>query len=51
MSKFSVGDKVIIFSLYEGVVKKVESNNLLVKVKGGKLMNCHPIYTKLLEEK
>ena len=45
MSNFAVGDKVTIYGLFKGIVKKVDSNNLLVKLKGGVLMNCHPIYT------
>lgn len=51
MSNFAIGDKVIIYGLFEGIIKKIESNNILVKIKGGILMNCHPIYTTLLEKK
>lgn len=48
--KYKIGDKVVIYSLFEGVVKKVESNNLLVSLKRGVLMNCHPKYTKMLDD-
>jgi hypothetical protein len=50
MSEISVDAIVIIYGLFLQTVQKIYSNNILVKLKGGILMNCHPIYTKLKEE-